>query len=63
MCIEFTDCDKIKHITHRKAQFWNQGHNLKELRKKVGLRGAFSFNSGTNAPPYHMAVRITWKLR
>ena len=22
-----------------------------------------SFNSGTNAPPYHIAVRKSWKLR
>ena len=22
-----------------------------------------SFNSGTNEPPYHMAVRYSWKLR
>ena len=28
----------------------------------VYVRGR-SFNSGTNAPPYHMAVRNSWKLR
>ena len=22
-----------------------------------------SFNSGTNAPPYHMAIRQSWKLQ